>query len=697
MNQNQNITTEENINPLEAYGVNLTSQAKEGKIDPVIGREDEIRRIIQILSRRRKNNPVLIGEPGTGKTTVIEGLAKRIIEKDVPENIKNKEVISLDLSSMIAGAMYKGQFEERLKKFIKALIDSDGEIILFIDELHMIVGAGNSEGQMDASNMLKPELARGRIKVVGATTLNEYQKHIEKDAALERRFQHVYIEEPTKEDSIAILRGIKDKYELHHGLHIKESAIISAVTLSDRYITDRFLPDKAIDLMDEAAAKIHMEMNSSPLNIDNSKRKLIQIEIEKEALQKETDGNSKKRLSLIKKEIKLLKKFIENEEEIWINEKTILKEIQEKKEYIESLEFNANKAKREGNYQLSAKIQYSSLPEAENDLINLHTSIKKNKYIKLEVKKEDIAEIVAKWTGIPVTKLISGEKEKLLSLEKELQKQIVGQDEAVSRVADTIRMSKLGLADETKPIGSFLFLGNTGVGKTELAKSLTKILFNDEKSLVRIDMSEYMEPHSIAKLIGSPPGYIGYDEGGQLTEKIRRRPYSIILFDEIEKAHPEVLNILLQTLDDGRLTDTKGRLVNFKNTILIMTSNMKKNMLDTYLRPEFLNRIDDIIDFNDLEKSSIAAIIDIKLNSIQKRLSSQHIQIIIHDNVKKYLLKNVLNTKYGARPIDRIIKKDILSNLSKYLLENSGNNHINISMKNNIIIYSGNSNRKEAA
>ena len=579
MNQAQQMNPEQGINAIEKYGVNLTQLAKEGKIDPVIGREDEIRRIVQILSRRTKNNPVLIGEPGTGKTTVVEGLAKRIVEGDVPENIKNKELVALDLSAMVAGAMYRGQFEERLKNFVKQVVEADGEIIVFIDELHMIVGAGGQEGQMDVSNMIKPELARGRMKVVGATTLGEYQKYIEKDAALERRFQQVYIDEPSIEDTITILRGIKDKYDVHHGLHIRDSALIAAATLSDRYISDRFLPDKAVDLMDEAAAKIRMEMNSAPAVIDDAKRKLLQLEIEREALKKEKDKRSKERLDEVKSEIAELKKKLSELNKIWEDEKAIVGEIQSLKEKLDGLNTKAETSQREGDYQSAAKVQYSEIPAIEKQLEEKNTTLENSKFLKLEVGTEDIAEIVSKWTGIPVTKMLSGEKEKLLHLEKELQKRVVGQDIAVARVSDVIRMSKLGVTDQSRPLGSFLFMGNTGVGKTELGKTLAEALFDDENAIVRIDMSEYMEQHSIAKLIGSPPGYIGYDEGGQLTEKIRRRPYSVILFDEIEKAHPNVLNILLQILDDGRLTDTKGRTVNFKNTIIIMTSNMAQEDL----------------------------------------------------------------------------------------------------------------------
>ncbi len=623
MNQNmQQMNPEQGIDALERYGTNLTSLAKEGKNDPVIGRESENRGIIQMLSRRTEKNPVLIGEPGTGKTTVVEGLAKRIIEGDVPDNIKNKQLVALDLSAMIAGAMYRGQFEERLKNFIKQVVDSEGEIIVFIDELHTIVGTGAVEGQMDVSNMIKPELARGNMKVIGATTLNEYQKYIEKDAALERRFQKVYIAEPSVEDTITILRGIKDKYELHHGIHIKDSALIAAATLSDRYISDRFLPDKAVDLMDEAASKIRMEMNSAPVVIDDANRKLLLLEVEREALKKEKDTRSRERLIEVKKEITSLKSRLGELNTVWKKEKEIVSRLQSLKEKMDMLNSQSERAQREGDLQKAAKIQYNDIPQLEKEIEGVNQIIENNQFLKLEVNTEDIADIVEKWTGIPTTKMLAGEKEKLLHLEKQLSKRVIGQKGVVNRVADIIRMSKVGITDQEKPLGSFLFMGSTGVGKTELAKTLAETLFDDERALVRIDMSEYMEPHSIAKMIGSPPGYVGYDEGGQLTEKIRRRPYSVILFDEVEKAHPNVLNLLLQILDDGRLTDTKGRTVNFKNTIIIMTSNLSENELKNFMRPEFINRIDDIITFNNLTEPVIRRIIDLQLNRIFTRLES---------------------------------------------------------------------------
>ncbi|MCF7808955.1 MAG: AAA family ATPase [Candidatus Marinimicrobia bacterium] len=668
MNENVNMNPEEDINALEKYGIDLTKLASEGRIDPVIGREEEIRRIIQILSRRTKNNPVLIGDPGTGKTTVVEGLARRIIEGDVPENIKGKQLVALDLSAMVAGAMYRGQFEERLKNFIKQVVESDGEIIVFIDELHMIVGAGKVDGQMDVSNMIKPELARGRMKVVGATTLNEYQKHIEQDAALERRFQQVYIAEPSVEDTITILRGIKDKYELHHGLHIKDSSLISAATLSDRYITGRFLPDKAVDLMDEAAAKIRMEMNSAPAEIDDARRMLIQLEIEREVLKKEKDKRSKERLELVKEEISNLKSKLDGLNKVWEQEKSKVSSIQELKTSIENLSNQADQAQREGDYQRSAKIQYDDIPKLDAELEKLNEDLSNSKFLKLEVETEDIAEVVSKWTGIPVQKMLAGEQEKLLHLEDLLSQRVIGQEEAVTKVADVIRMSKIGIVDQSRPLGSFLFMGNTGVGKTELAKTLAQVLFDDEKALTRIDMSEYMEQHSVAKLIGSPPGYVGYDEGGQLTERIRRRPYAVVLFDEIEKAHPNVLNILLQILDDGRLTDTKGRTVNFKNTIIIMTSNIPVFELKQELRPEFINRIDEILNFNDLGKEVVHKIVDLQVQQAVDTFFKQGIKIKVDDSLRNYLCTHGYQPEYGARPVRRLIKEHILAPVAKYLL-----------------------------
>ena len=686
MNEQTQINPEENVNAVEKYGINLTKLAEEGRIDPVIGREDEIRRIIQILSRRTKNNPVLIGDPGTGKTTVVEGLARRIIEGDVPDNMLGKQLVTLDLSAMVAGAMYRGQFEERLKNFVKEIIASEGEIIVFIDELHLIVGAGAVEGQMDVSNMIKPELARGRMKVVGATTLSEYQKYIEKDAALERRFQQVYIDEPSVEDTITILRGIKDKYELHHGLQIKDSALISAATLSDRYITERFLPDKAVDLIDEAAAKIRMEMNSAPDDIDNARRKLIQLEIESESLKREKDQRSRLRLAEAKDEIKELKEKLDALTKIWNKEKGIATKIQAFKGNLETLTHKAEQASRDSDYQTSAKIQYNDIPQQEALIEDLNQQLTESKFLKLEVSSEDIAEVVSKWTGIPVTKMLAGEQEKLLELEGHLRMRVKGQEEAVTKVSDVIRMSKVGVTDEERPLGSFLFMGNTGVGKTELAKTLAETLFDDERALVRIDMSEFMEQHSVSKLIGSPPGYVGYDEGGQLTEKIRRRPYSVILFDEIEKAHSSVLNILLQILDDGRLTDSKGRMVNFKNAIIIMTSNIPPESIKQILRPELINRIDEILVFNDLDSEVVADIVVLQIENARRMLSKQGIHLEIASEVFQYLQKHGYQPEYGARPIKRLIRQEILAPISKFLLSNQNAESLVLGMKDNKIM-----------
>ena len=684
-NEQMNPNPEAGINPLEKYGINLTDLSKEGKIDPVIGREDEIRRIVQILSRRKKNNPVLIGEPGTGKTTVVEGLAKRIVDGDVPENIKGKQIITMDLSAMVAGAMYKGQFEERLKNFIDAVKEQNGDIIVFIDEIHMIVGAGG-QGQMDVANIIKPELAHGTLKVVGATTLNEYQKYVEPDAALERRFQQVYIAEPNVEDTITILRGIKDKYEVHHGLNIRDSALISAAALSDRYISDRFLPDKAVDLIDEAASKLRMEMNSAPELIDNLKRKLIQLEVEREALKKEKDTKSKERLSECKKEIKDTKEQLGVNMEVWEKEKKAVSNVSKIKEELEDAKFQMEAHQRDGNYAEASKYQYDTIPNLENKIEEFSKTLENSRFIKLEVTTEDVAEVVSKWTGIPVNKMLEGEKEKLLQLEDHLRKRVIGQEEALKKASDVIRMSKMGLTDVDKPLGSFLFLGNTGVGKTELGKTLAEALFDDEKALVRVDMSELMEQHSVAKLIGSPPGYVGYDEGGYLTEKIRRRPYSVILFDEIEKAHPSILNILLQVLDDGRLTDSKGRTVNFKNTIIVMTTNLTESELNIYLKPELRNRIDEIVKFNDLNEDVIEKIVDLHIRGMIQNIEKQGITCHVNGSIRNYLIKNGYQPEYGARPINRLIRRDILSEVSKYMLENPEVESINIGHDNGVIV-----------
>jgi len=684
-NEQMNSNPEAGINPLEKYGINLTELAKEGKIDPVIGCEDEIRRIIQILSRRKKNNPVLIGEPGTGKTTIVEGLAKRIVEGDVPENIKGKQLITMDLSAMVAGAMYKGQFEERLKNFVDAVKEQNGDIIIFIDEIHMIVGAGG-QGQMDVANIIKPELARGTLKVIGATTLNEYQKYVEPDAALERRFQQVYIAEPNVEDTITILRGIKDKYEVHHGLSIRDSALISAAILSDRYISDRFLPDKAVDLVDEAASKLRMEMNSAPELIDNLRRKLIQLEVEREALKKEKDVKSKERLKDCKNEIKTTKDVLGKNMVVWEKEKEAVDNVSKLKEELENAKFQMESNQRDGNYAEASKYQYETIPNLEKKIEDYSKTLENSRFVKLEVTTEDIAEVVSKWTGIPVNKMLEGEKEKLLQLEDHLRNRVIGQEEALKKTADIIRMSKMGVTDVNRPLGSFLFLGNTGVGKTELGKTLAEALFDDEKALVRVDMSELMEQHSVSKLIGSPPGYIGYDEGGHLTEKIRRRPFSVILFDEIEKAHPSVLNILLQVLDDGRLGDSKGRTINFKNTIIVMTTNLTESEINVFLRPEFRNRIDEIVKFNDLSKEVIEKIVEMHIHRMIETIEKQGIKCDVNGGIRDYLIKNGYQPEYGARPINRLIRRDILSEVSKYLLENSDVEFINIGYDNGVTV-----------
>ncbi|MDP6090183.1 MAG: AAA family ATPase [Candidatus Marinimicrobia bacterium] len=696
MNQQQTQNPESGIDPLEEYGLNLTALAKAGKIDPVIGREDEIRRIIQILSRRKKNNPVLIGEPGTGKTTVVEGLAKRIIEGDVPENIKGKQLIAMDLPAMVAGAMYKGQFEERLKNFIKAVKEKNGDIIVFIDEIHMIVGAGG-QGQMDVANIIKPELAHGALKVIGATTLNEYQKYVEPDAALERRFQQVYIQEPSVEDTITILRGIKDKYEVHHRLGIRDSALISAATLSERYISDRFLPDKAVDLVDEAASKLRMEMNSAPELIDDLNRKLIQLEVEREALKKEKDPKSKERLSDCKKEIDKTRKNLDQYTNIWENEKQAVSRISRLKEELEDVKFKMENHFRDGNYAAASKIQYDTIPDLEEKIESLIQTLENSQFVKLDVRTNDIAEVVSKWTGIPVQKMLEGEKEKLLNLESVFRNRVIGQEEALKKTADVIRMSKLGVSDKEKPLGSFLFMGKTGVGKTELAKTIAEALFDDEKALIRIDMSELMEQHSISKLIGSPPGYVGYDDGGYLTEKIRRRPYSVILFDEIERAHPAILNILLQVLDDGRLTDSKGRTVNFKNTIIVMTTNLSRQEVNTFLKPELRNRIDDIIHFNDLNKDAIEKIVDIHIKRMIDTLAQQGLICTVDDSIREYLVKYGYEPEFGARPIKRLIQREILSELSKFMLENPEIHEINLDFDQGIIIQQNNIEQSNSA
>ena len=672
LRQGQNVksqSADENYQSLEKYAKNLVEQARSGKLDPVIGRDEEIRRVLQILSRRTKNNPILIGEPGTGKTAIVEGLAERIVRGDVPENLKNKQLYSLDMGALVAGAKYKGEFEERLKSVIKEVTNANGQIILFIDEIHTLVGAGGGEGAMDAANILKPALARGELRAIGATTLNEYQKYFEKDKALERRFQTVMVNEPDEVDAISILRGIKERYENHHKVRIQDDACIAAVKLSERYISDRFLPDKAIDLMDEAAAKLRMERDSVPEELDEITRHLKQLEIEREAIKRENDLP---KIQQLDKEIAELKDQEHDFRAKWEGEKALVNKIQQDKQEIENLKFEAERMEREGNYERVAEIRYSKLKALEDDIKKIQEQLKSTQggaaMVREEVTADDIAEVVSRWTGIPVSRMMQSEREKLLHLEEELHKRVIGQDEAITAVSDAVRRSRAGLQDPKRPIASFIFLGTTGVGKTELAKALAEYLFNDESMMTRIDMSEYQEKFSVTRLIGAPPGYVGYDEGGQLTEAVRRKPYSVVLFDEIEKAHPDVFNTLLQVLDDGRLTDNKGRVVNFKNTIIIMTSNASREMLKKTFRPEFLNRIDDIITFKPLTQEQIAKVVELQMNRVKKMLEPQGFELCWTPAAISYLAEVGYDPEFGARPVKRAIQDYVLNDLSKKIL-----------------------------
>ena len=699
MNQEQAMSGKE---ALQRFCKNLVADAKAGKLDPVIGRDDEIRRVLQILSRRTKNNPILIGEPGTGKTAIAEGLAQRIVRGDVPENLKDKEIYTLDMGALVAGAKYKGEFEERLKGVINGVMESQGKFILFIDEIHTLVGAGGGEGAMDAANILKPALARGELRAVGATTLNEYQKYFEKDKALERRFQIVMVDEPDEMSAISILRGLKERYENHHRVRIQDDACIAAVTLSERYISDRFLPDKAIDLMDEAAAKLRMERDSVPEELDELERHFKQLEIEREAIKREDD---KEKLAELNKTISALQDEQMRMRSEWVKEKNLVDKIQQNKQEIERLRFEADKAEREGNYGKVAEIRYGKLKELEEGIKKVQEEIASGGNVKMvreEVTADDIAEVVSRWTGIPVTKMMQSERDKLLHLEDELHKRVIGQDEAIQAVSDAVRRSRAGLQDPKRPIASYIFLGTTGVGKTELAKALADYLFNDEQMITRIDMSEYQEKFSVTRLIGAPPGYVGYDEGGQLTEAVRRKPYSVVLFDEIEKAHPDVFNTLLQVLDDGRLTDSKGRVVNFKNTIIIMTSNLTMDqlygrapildgngMVKPPIRPEFLNRIDEIINFSQLSKEQISDIVRLQMNRVAKMLESQGFTLKVTDAAIHTLAEAGFDPDFGARPVKRAIQRDVLNALSKQLLAGTVNKEraITVDSKDGVIVF----------
>jgi ATP-dependent Clp protease ATP-binding subunit ClpB len=694
---NQRVTDENpeaKFEALEKYGKDLTELAREGKIDPVIGRNDEIRRVMQVLTRRTKNNPVLIGDPGVGKTAIAEGLARRIISGDVPDSLKNKQLVAMDLSAMIAGAKYRGEFEDRLKTFLKEVTAAEGEIILFIDELHTIIGAGNTEGSADAANMLKPQLARGELRCIGATTLDEYRNHVEKDPALERRFQPVKVDEPTVEETIAILRGLKERYEVHHGIRIQDSSLVSAAQLSNRYIADRFLPDKAIDLMDEAASRLRMELDSMPVEIDQLERQILQLEIEETALKKEKDAASRERLTNLKKQLAGLKERAAKLKGQWQDEKAAINAASIINGQIEEARRDQEAAGRAGDLSSAAEIQYGRVPKLEEKLAAAEEAIKEqngNRLLNEEVTEEDVARVVATWTGIPVTRMLEGERAKLVRMEERLHQRVIGQNESVTAVANAVRRARSGLQDPQRPMGSFIFLGPTGVGKTELAKALAEFLFDDEQAITRIDMSEYMEKHSVSRLIGAPPGYVGYDEGGQLSESVRRRPYSVVLFDEIEKAHPDVFNVLLQVLDDGRMTDGQGRTVDFRNTVIIMTSNIGspliqqhfvdgKSMDDTlhegvmsqlkqHFRPEFLNRVDDSIIFRSLDKSELGAIVDIQLAIVDNRLEDQQLTLRVDNSTRKFLAKEGYDPQFGARPIKRAIQQHLLDPLALKLLD----------------------------
>ena len=675
LRQGQKVQTQsadENYQSLQKYAKNLVEEARAGKLDPVIGRDDEIRRVLQILSRRTKNNPILIGEPGTGKTAIVEGLAQRIVRGDVPENLKDKQLFSLDMGQLIAGAKYKGEFEERLKSVVNEVTKSEGRIILFIDEIHTLVGAGASEGAMDAANILKPALSRGELRAIGATTLNEYQKYFEKDKALERRFQTVMVDEPDELSAISILRGLKERYENHHKVRIQDDACIAAVKLSERYISDRFLPDKAIDLMDEAAAKLRMERDSVPEELDDISRQRAQLEIEREAIKRENDTE---KIAQLDKDIAELREQENNFRAKWESEKAQIEKVQQAKQQMEQLRFEAERAEREGDYARVAEIRYGKLKQLEDEIAAIagKATDTDNPLIREEVTADDIAEVVSRWTGIPVSRMLQSEKDKLLHLEEELHKRVIGQDEAIAAVSDAVRRSRAGLQDPKRPIASFIFLGTTGVGKTELAKTLADYMFNDETMMTRIDMSEYQEKHTVSRLIGAPPGYIGYDEGGQLTEAVRRKPYSVVLFDEIEKAHPDVFNTLLQVLDDGRLTDNKGRTVNFKNTIIIMTSNATEEQLHRIMRPEFLNRIDEIITFTQLTKQQIADVVRLQVKKVQQMLEEQDVELQVTPQAIDYLAEMGYDPDFGARPVKRAIQQYMLNDLSKKLLSGDVN------------------------